>query len=110
MVLAKPGSVKLYTKFKAAIYLLKKEEGGRSTAFSQGYKPQFFFRTTDVTGTVTALYKGDNHETLEMAMPGDNIFVEAYLTISMAINIGLRFAIREAGRTIGSGVITEIIE
>lgn len=111
MVLAKPGSIQTHRKFEAAVYILKKEEGGRSTPFTKGYKPQFFFRTSDFTGSIVGLFAGDNaNEAIEMAMPGDNVCVHVELIGSVAMSVGLRFAIREGGRTIGSGVITGIIE
>lgn len=103
MVLAAPGSVKACTKFKATIYVLTKEEGGRHTPFFKGYKPQFYFRTTDVTGAVI-LPAG-----VEMVMPGDNIAIEAELMKPIAIEKELRFAIREGGRTVGAGVVSEVI-
>jgi elongation factor Tu len=102
MVLAKPGSIKPHTKFKAQVYVLTKEEGGRHTPFFQGYRPQFYFRTTDVTGVVTL------PEGVEMVMPGDNINMDVELITPIAIEDGLRFAIREGGRTVGSGVVTGI--
>jgi elongation factor Tu len=101
-VLAKPGSITPHTKFKAECYILSKEEGGRHTPFFNGYRPQFYFRTTDVTGVVTL------SEGVEMVMPGDNISVEAELITPIAMDVGLRFAIREGGRTVGAGVISEI--
>jgi elongation factor Tu len=103
MVLAKPGSITPHTKFKAEAYVLTKEEGGRHTPFFTGYRPQFYFRTTDVTGTVT-LNKG-----VEMVMPGDNVSVEIKVIAPVAMEKGQRFAIREGGRTIGAGRVTEII-
>jgi elongation factor Tu len=103
-VLCKPGSITPHTKFKAEVYVLKKEEGGRHTPFFNGYRPQFYFRTTDVTG-VANLPSGT-----EMVMPGDNIAMEVELIQPIAMDAGLRFAIREGGRTVGSGVVTEIIE
>lgn len=103
-VLAKPGSITPHTKFKAEVYCLKKEEGGRHTPFFSGYRPQFYFRTTDVTG-VAKLPEGT-----EMVMPGDNVEMEIELIQPIAMEQGLRFAIREGGRTVGSGVVTEIIE
>ena len=103
-VLAKPGSIKPHTKFKAEVYVLTKEEGGRHTPFFNGYRPQFYFRTTDVTGTITL------PEGVEMVMPGDNITMEIELITPIAIEEGLRFAIREGGRTVGAGVVSEIIE
>jgi len=103
MVIAKPGSITPHTKFKAEIYILTKEEGGRHTPFFNGYRPQFYFRTTDVTGIVN-LPKGQ-----EMIMPGDNVIVEAELIKPIALEKELRFAIREGGKTVGAGVVAEII-
>jgi elongation factor Tu len=103
MVLAKPGSIKPHSKFKAEIYVLKKEEGGRHTPFFNGYRPQFYIRTTDVTAAVT-LPSG-----VEMVMPGDNVSVEVELIVPVACEDGMRFAIREGGRTVGAGVVTQII-
>jgi elongation factor Tu len=103
-VLCKPGSITPHTKFKAEVYILKKEEGGRHTPFFSGYRPQFYFRTTDVTG-VANLPEGT-----EMVMPGDNIQMEIELIQPIAMDQGLRFAIREGGRTVGSGVVSEIIQ
>ena len=103
-VLAKPGSIKPHTHFNSQVYVLKKEEGGRHTPFFNGYRPQFYFRTTDVTGTITL------PEGVEMVMPGDNIKMEIKLITPIAIEQGLRFAIREGGRTVGSGVVASIIE
>jgi len=103
MVIAAPGSITPHKKFKAQVYVLKKEEGGRHTPFFNGYRPQFFFRTTDVTGSIKL------PEGVEMVMPGDNIEMEAELIMPVAMEKGLRFAIREGGRTVGSGAITEII-
>jgi len=103
-VLAKPGSIKPHTKFMAETYILKKEEGGRHTPFFGNYRPQFYFRTTDVTGTI-ALPSGT-----EMVMPGDNIQFEVNLGAPIAMEEGLRFAIREGGRTVGAGVVSKIIE
>jgi elongation factor Tu len=103
-VLCKPGSITPHTKYKAEVYVLKKEEGGRHTPFFTGYRPQFYFRTTDVTG-VAKLPDG-----VEMVMPGDNVQMEIELIQPIAMDQGLRFAIREGGRTVGSGVVTEIIE
>ena len=103
-VLVKPGSVKPHKKFKAEAYILTKEEGGRHTPFFTGYRPQFYFRTTDVTGVVT-LPKGT-----EMVMPGDNVTIEGELITPIAMEKEVRFAIREGGRTVGAGVITEIVE
>jgi elongation factor Tu len=104
MVLAKTGSITPHTKFKAEVYILTKEEGGRHTPFFTGYRPQFYFRTTDVTG-VANLPTG-----VEMVMPGDNIQMEVALITPIAMEQELRFAIREGGRTVGAGVISEIIE
>jgi elongation factor Tu len=104
MVLAKPGSITPHTKFKAEVYCLKKEEGGRHTPFFSGYRPQFYFRTTDVTG-IANLPEGT-----EMVMPGDNVEMTIELIQPIAMDQGLRFAIREGGRTVGSGVVAEIIE
>ncbi len=103
MVLAKPGSIKPHTKFKAEVYVLTKDEGGRHTPFFTNYRPQFYFRTSDVTGTLN-LPAG-----VEMVMPGDNVSVEIELQKSVAMDKGLKFAIREGGRTIGSGIVTEVI-
>src|SRR6202022_859320 len=103
-VIAKPGSITPHTKFKGEVYVLKKEEGGRHTPFFTGYRPQFYFRTTDVTG-VAKLPEGT-----EMVMPGDNVQMEIELIQPIAMDQGLRFAIREGGRTVGSGVVSEIIE
>jgi elongation factor Tu len=103
-VVAKPGSITPHTKFKAEAYILTKEEGGRHTPFFNGYRPQFYFRTTDVTG-VTTLPEG-----VEMVMPGDNVNMEVSLITPIAMEKELRFAIREGGRTVGAGVISEIIE
>ncbi|MDR2927275.1 MAG: elongation factor Tu [Cytophagaceae bacterium] len=104
MVLAKPGSIKPHTKFKAEVYVLKKEEGGRHTPFHNKYRPQFYLRTLDITGEITL------PEGTEMVMPGDNVTVTVELIYPVALNQGLRFAIREGGRTVGAGQITEIIE
>jgi elongation factor Tu len=102
MVIAKPGSIKPHTKFKSQVYVLTKEEGGRHTPFFQGYRPQFYFRTTDVTGIIKL------PDGVEMVMPGDNINMDVELITPIAIEEGLRFAIREGGRTVGSGVVTGI--
>ena len=104
MVLAKPGSVKPHDKFKAEVYILKKEEGGRHTPFHNRYRPQFYIRTLDVTGEITL------PEGREMVMPGDNLTITVELITPVACNVGLRFAIREGGRTVGSGVVSEIME
>ena len=103
-VLCKPGSIKPHTKFKGEVYVLSKEEGGRHTPFFNGYRPQFYFRTTDVTGDVSL------PEGIEMIMPGDHTDMEVKLITPIAMEEGLRFAIREGGRTIGAGSITKIIE
>ena len=103
-VLAKPGSIKPHTHFNGEVYVLKKEEGGRHTPFFNGYRPQFYFRTTDVTGVIKL------QEGVEMVMPGDNVQMEIELITPIAIEEGLRFAIREGGRTVGAGVVTSIIE
>ena len=104
MVLAKPGTIKPHKRFKAEVYILSKEEGGRHTPFFNGYQPQFYFRTTDVTGKVKL------PEGVEMVMPGDNVTFEVELLKPVAIEEGLRFAIREGGRTVGAGVVTEILD
>ncbi|MBI2264371.1 MAG: elongation factor Tu, partial [Armatimonadetes bacterium] len=103
-VLAKPGSIRPHTKFKCEVYVLSKEEGGRHTPFFNGYRPQFYFRTTDVTGSVQL------PEGVEMVMPGDNVTMETELIVPIALEEGLRFAIREGGRTVGAGVVTAIQE
>jgi len=109
-VICKPGSIKPHTKFKGQVYVLSKDEGGRHTPFFAGYKPQFYFRTTDVTGQVVNLF-GDGGAKAEMCMPGDNVTMEIDLGDKpVAMETGLRFAVREGGRTIGSGTVTEIIE
>jgi elongation factor Tu len=102
-VLAKPGSIKPHTKFKAEVYVLSKEEGGRHTPFFKGYRPQFYIRTTDVTGAI------ELPEGVEMVMPGDNVAMEVVLIQPVAIEEGMRFAIREGGRTVGAGVVASII-
>jgi len=104
MVIAKPGSITPHTKFKAEVYVLGKDEGGRHTPFFDGYRPQFYFRTTDVTGSATL------PEGVEMVMPGDNVTMDVELITPIAMDKELRFAIREGGRTVGAGVVTEIIE
>jgi elongation factor Tu len=104
MVLAKPKSIKPHTKFKAEVYVLTKEEGGRHTPFFNGYRPQFYFRTTDVTGIVHL------NEGVEMVMPGDNVSFSGELIAPIAMEQGVRFAVREGGRTVGAGVVTEIVE
>lgn len=104
MVIAKPGSITPHTKFKAEVYILKKEEGGRHTPFHNNYRPQFYFRTTDVTGEIIL------GEGREMVMPGDNVTITVHLIVPVAMDKGLRFAIREGGRTVGAGQVTEVIE
>jgi elongation factor Tu len=104
MVLAKPGSITPHTKFKGSVYVLTKDEGGRHTPFFNGYRPQFFFRTTDVTGTANL------PEGTEMVMPGDNVEITGELIAPIAMEKELRFAIREGGRTVGAGVVSEVIE
>ena len=104
MVIAKPGSITPHTEFKAEVYVLKKEEGGRHTPFQNKYRPQFYLRTTDVTGEIYL------EEGREMVMPGDNVTVTVKLIVPVALNKGLRFAIREGGRTVGAGQITEILK
>ena len=103
-VLAKPGSITPHTQFEAEVYVLSKEEGGRHTPFFSGYRPQFYFRTTDVTGTANLL--GD----AEMCMPGDNVKLSVELISPIAMDVNVRFAIREGGRTVGSGVVTKVIK
>ena len=103
-MLAKPGSITPHTKFTAEIYVLSKDEGGRHTPFFQGYRPQFYFRTTDVTGSIE-LPAGT-----EMVMPGDNISITVALIQPIAMEEGLRFAIREGGKTVGAGVVAKVIE
>jgi elongation factor Tu len=103
-VLAQPGSITPHTKYEAEVYVLTKEEGGRHTPFFNGYRPQFYFRTTDVTGSVTL------PEGVEMVMPGDNTRMVVELLTPIAMDDGLRFAIREGGRTVGAGVVTKILQ
>lgn len=109
MVLAAPGSITPHRKFMAEVYVLTKDEGGRHTPFFPGYRPQFYFRTTDVTGKIVAI-KGRDGKDVEMCMPGDNIQMEVEIMYPVAMEEGLRFAIREGGRTVGSGVVTKILE
>ena len=109
MVLAKPGSITPHTEFNSEVYVLKKEEGGRHTPFFAGYRPQFYVRTTDVTGSITAFTSDDGND-VEMVIPGDRIKMTAQLISPIAIESGMRFAIREGGRTIGAGVVTSIIK
>jgi elongation factor Tu len=103
-VISKPGSIKPHKKFKGGVYVLSKDEGGRHTPFFKGYRPQFYFRTTDVTGVATL------PEGMEMVMPGDNVSLEIELITPVAMDKGLRFAIREGGRTVGAGTVAEIVE
>ena len=104
MVLAKPGSIKPHTTFDGEVYILRKDEGGRHTPFFHGYRPQFYIRTMDVTGSV------DLPAGVEMVMPGDNVNIHVQLIVPVALEVGSRFAIREGGRTVGAGVITKIYE
>ncbi|MFK7901171.1 MAG: EF-Tu/IF-2/RF-3 family GTPase, partial [Cyclobacteriaceae bacterium] len=104
MVISKVGTVSTHTKFKAEVYVLSKEEGGRHTPFFNKYRPQFYFRTTDVTGEIKLA------DGVEMVMPGDNVTVEVHMINDVAMEVGLRFAIREGGRTVGAGQVTEIVE
>merc|ERR1711916_331671 len=104
MVICKPGSVTPHAKFKAEVYILKKEEGGRHTPFHNNYRPQFYVRTTDVTGTINL------PDGVEMVMPGDNLTITVDLHQPIALNVGLRFAIREGGRTVGAGQVTELLD
>ena len=103
-VLAKPGSMTPHTHFKCQLYVLSKDEGGRHTAFFKGYRPQFYFRTTDVTGDI------ELPEGVEMVMPGDNVAIEVKLIVPVAMEKAMRFAIREGGRTVGAGTVSEIIK
>jgi len=104
MVVVEPGSITPHTRFKGQVYVLSKEEGGRHTPFFNGYRPQFYFRTTDVTGSLKL------PDGVEMVMPGDDVEIEGTLITQIAMEEGLRFAIREGGRTVGAGVVTKIIE
>jgi len=104
MVIGKPGSIKPHKKFKAAVVILKKEEGGRHTPFHNKYRPQFYFRTTDVTGEIIL------PDGVEMVMPGDHLTVTVELISEIALNLNLNFAIREGGRTVGAGQVTEILD
>ena len=112
MVLAKPGSITPHTKFESQVYVLKKEEGGRHTPFFSGYRPQFYVRTTDVTGKIDSFQPDDKSDTqvVEMVMPGDRIKMIVELIQPIAIEKGMRFAIREGGRTVGAGIVSTIIE
>jgi len=109
MVLAKPGSITPHTQFESEVYILKKEEGGRHTPFFPGYKPQFYVRTTDVTGSIVA-FTADDGSDAEMVMPGDRIKMTVELINPIAIEQGMRFAIREGGRTVGAGVVSKILK
>jgi elongation factor Tu len=109
MVIAKPGTIKPHTQFEGEVYVLTQAEGGRHTPFFKNYRPQFYVRTTDVTGTIQD-YTSDEGETVEMVMPGDRIKMTVELINPIAIEQGMRFAIREGGRTIGSGVISKILK
>ena len=109
MVIAKPGSITPHTRFEGEVYVLKKEEGGRHTPFFANYRPQFYVRTTDVTGTIQS-YTADDGSAVEMVMPGDRIKMTVELINAIAIEQGMRFAIREGGRTIGAGVVSKILE
>jgi elongation factor Tu len=109
MVLAKTGSIKPHTNFESEVYILKKEEGGRHTPFFPGYRPQFYVRTTDVTGTISA-FTADDGSAAEMVMPGDRIKMTVELINPVAIEQGMRFAIREGGRTVGAGVVSKIVK
>jgi elongation factor Tu len=104
MIICKPGTVKPHSHFKAEVYVLSKEEGGRHTPFFNRYRPQFYLRTTDVTGEITL------PANVEMVMPGDNVTIEVNLLSTVALEKGLRFAIREGGRTVGAGQVTEILD
>ena len=104
MILCKPGKVNAHSKFKADVYILKKEEGGRHTPFHNKYRPQLYLRTMDCTGEITL------PEGTEMVMPGDNVTITVELIYPVALNVGLRFAIREGGRTVGAGQITELLD
>ena len=103
-VLCKPGSITPHTRFSAEVYVLSKEEGGRHTSFFKGYRPQFYFRTTDITGEVSL------PDGVEMVMPGDNVSMDVTLIAPIAMEEGLRFAIREGGRTVGAGVVSKVLE
>jgi elongation factor Tu len=109
MVLAQPGTITPHTQFEAEVYILTQEEGGRHTPFFSGYRPQFYVRTTDVTGTITK-FTADDGSAAEMVMPGDRIKMSAQLINPIAIEQGMRFAIREGGRTVGAGVVSKILE
>ena len=108
MVLAKPGSIKSHNKFEAEVYILKKEEGGRHTIINKGYRPQFYVRTTDVTGQIIEFFVED--EELDVVLPGDNVRMRIELISPIALEKGMRLAIREGGKTVGSGFVTEILQ
>jgi len=108
MVLSKPGSINPHTKFDAEVYILTKDEGGRHTAIFKGYRPQFYVRTTDVTGAIADF--SSEGTSIEMVMPGDNVTMRIELIAPIAVENGMRLAIREGGRTVGSGLVTKIIE
>nr|APQ42921.1 tufA [Babesia sp. Lintan]QAX27040.1 tufA [Babesia motasi]QAX27071.1 tufA [Babesia motasi] len=107
-ILAVPDSIKLYKEFKANLYVLTKSEGGRHTAFTLGYKPQFFIRTSNITGTIVSIYSSINNISTDLAIPGDNVLIDVILDKSIALETEVRFAIREGGKTIGAGIITEL--
>lgn len=109
MVIAKPGSITPHTQFEGEVYVLTEKEGGRKTPFFAGYRPQFYVRTTDVTGTITS-FTADDGSAAEMVMPGDRIKMTVELIQPIAIEQGMRFAIREGGRTIGAGVVSKILK
>ena len=109
MVLSRPGSITPHTQFESQVYILTKEEGGRHKSFFAGYRPQFYVRTTDVTGKIES-FKADDNSNIKMVMPGDRIKMQVTLIQPVAIEKGMRFAIREGGRTVGAGVISNIIE
>ncbi|HEY9886346.1 MAG TPA: EF-Tu/IF-2/RF-3 family GTPase, partial [Vampirovibrionales bacterium] len=106
-VIVKPGSITPHTEFKAEVYVLSKDEGGRHTPFFPGYRPQFYVRTTDVTGSITAFLSDDGKE-IEMVMPGDRVKMDIQLIQPIAVEVGMKFSVREGGRTVGAGVVTEI--
>lgn len=109
MVIAKPGTINPHTKFDSQVYVLKKEEGGRHTPFFEGYRPQFYVRTTDVTGKIES-FRAEDDTPAQMVMPGDSVKMRVELIQPIAIEEGMRFAIREGGRTVGAGIVLEIIE
>ena len=110
MVLAKPGTITPHTKFESQVYVLKKEEGGRHTPFFPGYRPQFYVRTTDVTGRIESFRSDENATVLMMVMPGDHVKMIVELIQPIAIEKGMRFAIREGGRTVGAGIVSTILK